>query len=139
MNKSFIYSLLEKLIDKKFFSETWYNYLTGEWHSPFPPELKGFKGIMDRQRWFFSQFPSEPHCYQCGRPMAGFWGRVMGSRPSSFSPRLCNSCEQGVRMFSAGAESKGPSGFKDIFDRFYEETSNVLIEHNAMVNRLMGH
>jgi hypothetical protein len=56
LNKSFIYSLLEKLIDKKFFSETWYNYLTGEWHSPFP-ELEGFKGIMDR-RWFFTHFPT---------------------------------------------------------------------------------
>jgi hypothetical protein len=61
-----------------------------------------------------------------------------------------------VRLFSAGAEveltmvfadvrdstplaeSKGPSGFKDIINRFYKETSQVLIEHNAMVNRLMG-
>ena len=36
------------------------------------------------------------------------------------------------------AESQGPSGFKDIINRFYKETSKVLIEHNAMVNRLMG-
>jgi len=111
---------------------------------------------MDRQRRFFSHFPSEPHCYECGKPMAGFWGRFMGSTPSSFSPKLCNSCEQGVRLFSAGAELEltmifadvrdstplaelnGPSVFKDIINRFYKETSKVLIEHNAMVNRLMG-
>ncbi|MCI0553975.1 MAG: adenylate/guanylate cyclase domain-containing protein [Anaerolineae bacterium] len=43
-----------------------------------------------------------------------------------------------VRDSTPLAESKGPSGFKDIINRFYKETSKVLIEHNAMVNRLMG-
>jgi adenylate cyclase len=29
-------------------------------------------------------------------------------------------------------------GFKDIIQRFYKDTSKILIAHNAMVNRLMG-
>jgi len=80
----------------------------------------------------------------------------MGSEPSSFSPRLCITCEKSARTYGTGAEveltmifadvrdstplaeSEGPSGFKDIINRFYKETSKVLIEHNAMVNRLMG-
>jgi adenylate cyclase len=43
-----------------------------------------------------------------------------------------------VRDSTPLAESKGPSGFKEIIGRFYKETSKVLIERNAMVNRLMG-
>jgi adenylate cyclase len=91
--------------------------------------------------------------------MAGIGGnalRFMGSAPSSFSPKLCSACEQSARYYEVGAEveltmifadvrdstplaeSKGIMGFKDIIQRFYKETSKVLIEHNAMVNRLMG-
>ena len=91
--------------------------------------------------------------------MAGFAGnalRFMGSAPSSFSPKLCSSCEKTARQYEVGAEveltmifadvrdstplaeSKGPREFKEIINRFYKETSRVLIAHNAMVNRLMG-
>ena len=82
--------------------------------------------------------------------------RFMGSAPSSFSPKLCSACEQSARHYEVGAEveltmifadvrdstliaeSKGTMGFKEIIQQFYKETSKVLIEHNAMVNRLMG-
>ena len=82
--------------------------------------------------------------------------RFMGSAPSSFSPKLCSACEQSARHYEVGAEveltmifadvrdstplaeSKGTMEFKEIIQRFYKETSKVLIEHNAMVNRLMG-
>ncbi|HUG34780.1 MAG TPA: adenylate/guanylate cyclase domain-containing protein [Anaerolineales bacterium] len=91
--------------------------------------------------------------------MAGFGGnllRFIGSAPSSFSPRLCSGCEKSARKYESGAEveltmifadvrdstplaeAKGPSGFKEVIGRFYKETSKVLIERNAMVNRLMG-
>jgi adenylate cyclase len=43
-----------------------------------------------------------------------------------------------VRDSTPLAESLDPSGFKEIIGRFYKETSKVLIERNAMVNRLMG-
>ena len=151
--------LLSLLVDKKLYNETWYYYLTGEWHTPFPDELKRWRAFMNSQRKFYSLLPSDPHCHECGIPMAGFGGnalRFMGSAPSSFSPRLCSSCEKSAREYGSGAEveltmifadvrdstplaeSKGPSGFKEIINRFYKETSRVLIAHNAMVNRLMG-
>jgi adenylate cyclase len=80
----------------------------------------------------------------------------MGSAPSSFNPKLCSACEKSARHYEVGAEveltmifadvrdstplaeSKGTMGFKEIIQRFYKETSKVLVEHNAMVNRLMG-
>jgi len=91
--------------------------------------------------------------------MAGIGGtllRFMGSKPSSFSSRLCSSCESMARETESGAEvelsilfadvrgstslaeSRPTSEFKEMIQRFYKETSAVLIAHNAMVNRLMG-
>ncbi|HLA06762.1 MAG TPA: adenylate/guanylate cyclase domain-containing protein [Anaerolineales bacterium] len=146
-------------MDKKLYDETWYYYLTGEWRDSFPDDLKRWQDFINFQRKLFSVLPSDPHCHECGIPMAGFGGgalRFMGSEPSSFSPRLCSGCEKSARKYGSGAEvelsmifadvrdstplaeAKGPRGFKDIINRFYKETSKVLIEHNAMVNRLMG-
>jgi adenylate cyclase len=159
MGKSSGNRFLEFFIDKKFYKETWYYYLTGDWHMPFPDELKNARTFINLQHRFYSVFPSDLHCHECGIPINGFWGNVwrfMGSAPSSFSPRLCSACERSARQYEVGAEveltmifadvrdstplaeSKGPSEFKEIIGRFYKETSKVLIERNAMVNRLMG-
>jgi len=159
MSKSSGHKFIEFFIDKKFYNETWYYYLSGEWHAPFPVELQNARAFINFQQKFYSVFPSDLHCHECGIPINGFWGNVwrfMGSAPSSFSPRLCSACEKSARQYEVGAEveltmifadvrdstplaeSKGTMGFKDIIQRFYKETSNVLIEHNAMVNRLMG-
>jgi len=159
MGKSSSHKFLEFFIDKKFYNETWYYYLVGEWHAPFPVELKNARVFINFQHKFYSVFPSDLHCHECGIPINGFWGNVwrfMGSAPSSFSPKLCSACEKSARQYEVGAEveltmifadvrdstplaeSKGPSGFKEIIGKFYKETSKVLIERNAMVNRLMG-
>lgn len=144
-------------MDKNFFSDQlWYHYLTGEWRVP-PPNL--FSLVIGLGRKLYAGIPSDPHCFECGIPMAGIGGRTlrfMGSTPSSFSSRLCSACERAARKDESGAEveltmmfadvrdstplaeTKGTMGFKEIIQRFYKETSKVLIEHNAMVNRLMG-
>jgi adenylate cyclase len=159
MSKKFGFSVLERLVDKKLYNETWYYYLTGEWRTSFPDELKRWQAFLNLQQKLYSLLPSDPHCHECGIPMDGIGGsalRFMGSAPSSFSPKLCSACEQSARHYEVGAEveltmifadvrdstplaeSKGTMGFKEIIQRFYKETSKVLIEHNAMVNRLMG-
>jgi adenylate cyclase len=159
MSKSFGNKFMELFIDKKFYNETWHYYLTGEWHTSVPDNVKRWQAMMNTQRRLYSWLPSDPHCHECGIPMSGFGGgalRFMGSAPSSFSPKLCSACEKSARQYEVGAEvnlsmifadvrdstplaeAKGPSGFKEIIGRFYKETSKVLIERNAMVNRLMG-
>lgn len=159
MGKRTGHKLLEFLIDKSLYNETWYYYLTGEWRSSFPQELKRWQAFLNSQRKLYSLLPSDPHCHECGIPMAGVGGsalRFMGSEPSSFSPKLCSACEKSARQYEVGAEveltmifadvrdstplaeTKGPSGFREIINRFYKESSKVLIAHNAMVNRLMG-
>ena len=159
MGKKSGHKLLELMVDKKLYNETWYYYLTGEWRVSFPNELKRWQAFLNSQRKLYSLLPSNPHCHECGIPMAGIGGsalRFMGSEPSSFSPKLCSACEKSARQYEVGAEVeltmifadvrdstplaelRGPSGFKEIINRFYKETSKVLIAHNAMVNRLMG-
>ena len=159
MSKSTGHKLMEFFIDKKFYHETWYYYLSGEWHKPFPKELKRLRDILSLQQKFNLSLQSELHCHECGIPMTGFWGnilRFMNNTPSSFSPKLCSACEKSARQYEVGAEVElsiifadvrdstplaealGPSGFKEIIGKFYKETSSVLIERNAMVNRLMG-
>jgi adenylate cyclase len=159
MSKKFGFNLLEWIVDQRFYNETWYNYLTGEWRAPFPDELKRWQAFLNLQQKLYSLLPSDPHCHECGIPMAGIGGsalRFMGSEPSSFNPRLCSACEKSARQYEVGAEveltmlfadvrdstplaeSKGTMGFTEIIQRFYKETSKVLIEHHAMVNRLMG-
>ena len=159
MSKKLGFRVLEWMVDKELYNETWYYYLTGEWRTSFPDELKRWQAFLNLQQKLYSLLPGDPHCHECGIPMTGLGGnilRFMGSAPSSFSPKLCSACEQSARHYEVGAEveltmifadvrdstplaeSRGTMGFKEIIQRFYKETSRVLIEHNGMVNRLMG-
>ncbi|HET9907112.1 MAG TPA: adenylate/guanylate cyclase domain-containing protein [Anaerolineales bacterium] len=144
-------------MDKRFFSDNlWYHFLTGEFKVPPPMFIRVLSGTVGK---VYKILPSNPHCSECGIPMAGAGGnslRFMGSAPSSFSSRLCSGCERAIRKQEGGAEveltmvfadvrdstplaeEKGVTGFKDIINRFFKESSKVLIEHNAMVNRLVG-
>lgn len=92
-------------------------------------------------------------------PMGGIGAwllRFNGSSPSSFSSLMCSSCERVVRRKESGAEIELSMLFADVRDstplseriptaeykaliqRFYKETSHVLVHRYSMVNRLMG-
>ena len=143
-------------MNKEDFDDIWYWYLTGEERAPIPLEMRIGLGI---QQGIYRFLPSNPHCFECGIPMAGVGGkllRFMGSKPSTFSSKLCSGCEASARKYESGAEVEltmlfadvrdstplaertTTSEFKEIIQRFYKETSDVLVAHNAMVNRLMG-
>lgn len=138
---------------KKEFDENWYWYLTGEnragFDAPYGVTLRRFRQAAG---WV----PGRPRCFECNRPLSGFGSWLTRAQPSTFSPRLCNSCEKYIRREEGGtevelsllfadvrgstvlAEKSSPAEFNRIIQRFYQATSQVLIEHNAMVNRLMG-
>lgn len=142
--------------DKFPFDEIWYHYLTGEWRVE-PPKWYQVYGKIEQT--IYGLLPSDPHCFECGMPMSGFGGwllRFNGSRPSSFSNLLCSGCERIARKKESGAEVELSMLFADMRDstplaertptreykaliqRFYKESSDVLVKHNSMVNRLMG-
>ena len=136
--------------------DLWYWYLTGEKRGALPEE---YERTLEAQRKVYKLLPGDPRCYECDIPMAGLAGlllRPLGSHPSSFSPRFCSKCEHFARSKEAEAEvdltllfadvrgstplaeKVSTSKFKELIKRFYKATSEVLVEHNAMVNRLMG-
>jgi adenylate cyclase len=148
--------MLDFIYDKIPFDEIWYHYLTGEWRVE-PP--RAFRIYTNFEQMLYKWLPSDPHCVECGMPMAGIGGlllRFNGSAPSSFSSLLCSSCERIVRRKESGAEVELSMLFADVRDstplaertptteykaliqRFYKETSHVLVHRSSMVNRLMG-
>lgn len=138
------------------FDEIWYHYLTGEWRVS-PPFM--YRAIAWIEKKVYRFLPGDPHCIECGMPMSGFGGMLLrfnGSAPSSFSSVLCSGCERMARKKESGAEielsmlfadvrdstplaeAKPTTEYKTLIQRFYKETSHVLIHHQSMVNRLMG-
>src|SRR5271157_21402 len=136
--------------------DLWYWYLTGEKRPSFPPE---FERTFEYYQRIYKLFPGGPRCFECDIPLGGFASyllRPWGSRPSSFNSHFCSHCEGWARSREAGAEVElsllfadvrdstqlaekiGTVQFKDLIKRFYKASSDVLIEYNGMVNRLMG-
>jgi adenylate cyclase len=125
--------------------EIWYKMLTeGE---PVSPHIYHLFGLL----------PSEPRCKLCASPFKGWGGmlmRMMGREQSRYNPRFCLKCdpfehpggaEVVLTMFFADvrgstrlAEQMSAREFRTLMDRFYRLGSRVLINSDAMVDRLMG-
>ena len=147
---------IENHPQKTEFDDTWYWYLTGEYRGDAPRYNDDFIKL---RRKLSMMVPAGVHCFECGLPLApvGAWlTRLFGVRPSSFSPHLCNICEKAARESGGGAEarlsllfadvrgstslaaSQSTGEYRALIQRFYKAATDVLVEHNAMVNRLMG-
>ena len=111
-------------------------------------------------RRFFGLLPSDPRCASCLAPFEGKGGAfvkmVMNKRRSQMNPLFCNHCEDAARRTHAGKEmemsmlfadirgsttlAEGMSAieFKQLIDRFYTETTNVLTHSLSMIDKLAG-
>jgi len=133
--------------------ETWLNYLTGREQSD--------EGVKTALRWLFTHLPSDPRCRICRAPFRGVGSVVARSLGFSvnawqMNPTLCNRCETFVRKHEVGveieltllfadvrgstqlAERLGPSDFHHLIDRFYRAATQILIETDALVDKLVG-
>lgn len=105
----------------------------------------------------YAFLPSSPRCLGCAEPFGGVGGRLMaliGHRRSRKSPNLCNFCDDvlpvggaevdvavlfaDVRGSTALAEKLGPKAFADTLNRFYRLATEILISHNAMIDKMVG-
>ena len=146
----------QPLDEKALADEIWYWYLTAEWRSD---DARNMMKFLDARKKFYGLLPSDPHCIECGIPMSGAGGAVLrfqGSAPSTFSSIICSGCERFARKHESGAEVELSMLFADVrgsttlaemtttrefqalIQRFYKETSHMLVHRNSMVNRLMG-
>jgi adenylate cyclase len=123
--------------------------------------LKSFDiTLFTGRRRFFSLLPSDPRCVACLAPFEGIGSVlarvVFNKRRSTMNPLMCNECEDLIRRLHYGAEVQmsilfadirgstqlaehmSPTAFKNLIDRFYSETSHILIHSYAMVDKLVG-
>jgi adenylate cyclase len=132
--------------------EVWRDYLT-----------KGQNEKEARQRRLFKWFPTNPphaRCKNCCAPFQGVGAPVVralyNKRPSIYNPRFCNICEEFARDYQGGAEIEmsmlfadirgsttlaegmSPTEFSKLIDRFYQRTTDVLIEADALIDKLVG-
>jgi adenylate cyclase len=113
-----------------------------------------------RLRRFQRLLPSEPRCVFCNAPFEGVGGVVMrvlfGKERSAMNPRYCNLCERASHEFPGGAElpmamlfidvrgstalseTMTPTEFSRLINRFYNETTRIIIDHDGLVEKLAG-
>lgn len=107
-------------------------------------------------RWAF--LPAEPRCIVCQQPFKGVGGTILrmftGYKPSRMSPNMCNVCEDSmprggaevdtavlfadIRGSTKLGEQLPPSEFAALINRFYQETSNVLIAAQGWIDKFVG-
>jgi adenylate cyclase len=106
---------------------------------------------------FYGWLPSGPRCKLCGAPFkswGGFLMHLFGRDQSRYNPRFCERCRvfehpggaevvitmlfADVRGSTGLAEQMNAREFSRLINRFYSVASHVLIQTDALVDRLMG-
>jgi adenylate cyclase len=137
--------------------EIWRTYLT----TGRPPQIFGVPWYMSNElrpivRWL----PANPRCRLCYYPFDGAGGFVarhaLGIAPSKMNPTVCNLCERFIEANQGGAEVEttvlfadvrgstalaeriSPAEFGQTIRRFYTAATSAIIEHDGMVEKLIG-
>lgn len=123
----------------------WEQYLV-EGHRPFLLT----RAVMRR-------LPSAPRCKVCSSPFRGIGGRVgrlAGFSPSRKNPNICGRCDDelqpggalvdigvlfaDIRGSTAMGESLPATSFAGALQRFYGLATDVLLSHDAVIDKLLG-
>jgi adenylate cyclase len=142
--------------EKEYADQIWYWFLVGDENS-IPAKIRRVLVII---QGLHHLLPAQKRCVQCEAPLSGagtlITSGLFGVRPSVLTPHLCNSCENMIMNAEGGAElelsmlfadirgstSKAqrmlPVEYRKFIQRFYKASSEVLIQHGALVNRLVG-
>jgi adenylate cyclase len=113
--------------------------------------------ISHRLYHFYGWLPADPRCKICAAPFkswGGFLMHLFGRDPSRYNPRFCEKCKvfehpggaevpltmlfADVRNSTTLAEQMSARDFSRLINRFYTVASRVLIQTDAMVDRLLG-
>ena len=112
-----------------------------------------------RTRRIQSRIPSSPRCKMCAAPFAGpgsLLMRLVGRARWPKNPKYCAGCFGMLRANHGGAEVEcsllfadirgsttlaehmSPRDFTRLMGRFYDTSSEVLIDHDAFVDKFVG-
>ena len=105
----------------------------------------------------FRYLPSAPRCKVCHNPFGGIGGKLVGLfgfTPSRKNPNVCTACCEklprggaevdiailfvDVRGSTALGEQLQPAAFAAVLNRFYDAATEVLIRHDAIIDKLIG-
>jgi adenylate cyclase len=122
--------------------------------------LTGESRDLIEQRRRFQRFPTNPRCKMCAAPFAGPGGlvfRMAGFGRFPGNPSLCRMCitqmrKRGmsgveipvsllfsdVRGSTAMGERMRPTDFHAFLDRFYHLASDAILEHDGLVDKIVG-
>jgi adenylate cyclase len=124
-----------------------------------PPDVESMwrSVLVEGHRSRFAFLPNSPRCAGCHEPFAGLGGRLMsllGRRPSRKNPHFCNFCDDvlpiggaevdigiifaDIRGSTTLAEKLGPTEFARTLNRFYHVANDILIRHDAMIDKMVG-
>jgi adenylate cyclase len=112
------------------------------------------------QRGRYKHYPGSPRCKQCLVPLGGVAAPlvrlVTKKTPSRKNPNFCNICEEFVETHPGGAEIElsllfadvrgstklaeqmSPADFSKLLQRFLSTASNIVIDSDGLVDRLVG-
>lgn len=118
--------------------------------------VDGYEPLKKAQR-VFRRLPHDPRCMLCQNPFGGIGGKlvgVMGRKPSRKNPNVCQSCFDklpsggieidigvvfaDVRGSTTIGERSTATEFAARLNKFYATASDVLIHHDALVDKLIG-
>jgi adenylate cyclase len=118
--------------------------------------VDGYEPLKKAQR-VFRRLPHDPRCKLCQNPFGGVGGKLvglMGRKPSRKNPNLCQYCFDklpsggieidigvvfaDVRGSTSMGEQSTATEFATRLNRFYETATNVLIHHDALLDKLIG-
>ena len=113
-----------------------------------------------RGRRLLGLLPSDPRCTMCLSPFEGLGGRlvraILDTKRSAYNSLVCNHCEEVARKLQISAttemslffadirgstplaEGMDPAEFTRLIDRFYTESTHVLVHGYAVVDKLAG-
>jgi adenylate cyclase len=114
-------------------------------------------GKLNKARHLFRRIPSSPRCKECYSPFKGPGGiitRLMGMRRSPKNPNFCDPCLTGmppggietdvavlfadVRGSTTMGEGMGSKHYADLLNRFYKTATTVLLDQDAIIDKLIG-
>ena len=118
--------------------------------------VDGYEPLKKAQR-IFRRLPSDPRCKLCQNPFGGVGGRLfrmVGRKPSRKNPSVCQSCFDhlptggieidvgvlfaDVRASTTMGASTTATEFADRLNRFYATSTQAVIEHDGLVDKLIG-
>lgn len=118
--------------------------------------IDGYEPLKVGQR-MFRHLPHGPRCKLCQNPFGGIGGRlfaVVGRRPSRKNPNLCQYCfdhlPSGGIEIDIGvvfADVRGSTGIGELntatdfagrLNRFYASATKVMVQHDGLIDKLIG-